>query len=50
LRITSALSDVFSSEVGEAEANHSRDPRRKNMGERSATSEPLNACYTRRAI
>ena len=31
LRLTLALREVFSSEMGEAEAPHSRDPRRKNL-------------------
>jgi len=32
LQLTSEFNEVFSSEMGEAEATHSRDPRRKNLG------------------
>ena len=44
--ITSEFNVVYFSEMGEAEATHSRDPRKINLGgETCMVSEPLNSCY-----
>jgi hypothetical protein len=37
LDITSEFNEVYFSEMGEAEANHSRDPRKINLGEQGKT-------------
>jgi len=37
LRITLGLNEVYFSEMGEAEATHSRDPRKINLGEQGKT-------------
>ena len=53
LYLTSEFNEVYFSEVGEAEATHSRDPRKINLGEErillgkiteGGRSEPLNSC------
>ena len=46
LNLTSEFNEVYFSEMGEAEATHSRDPRKINLGgETCKVSEPLNSCY-----
>ena len=46
--ITSEFNEVYFSEMGEAEATHSRDPRKINLGgETCKVSEPLNSCSIR---
>jgi len=45
LKLTSEFNEVYFSEMGEAEATHSRDPRKINLGgETCKVSEPLNSC------
>jgi len=53
VRITSEFNEVYFSEMSEAEATHSRDPRKINLGEErillgkiaeGGRSEPLNSC------
>jgi len=45
LNITLEFNEVYFSEMGEAEATHSRDPRKINLGgETCKVSEPLNSC------
>ena len=45
LKLTSEFNEVYFSEMGDAEATHSRDPRKINLGgETCKVSEPLNSC------
>ena len=45
LSSTSEFNEVYFSEMGEAEATHSRDPRKINLGgETCKTSELFNRC------
>ena len=45
LDLTSEFNEVYFSEMGEAEATHSRDPQKINLGgETCKVSEPLNSC------
>jgi len=37
LKLTSEFNEVYFSEMGEAEATHSRDPRKINLGEQGKT-------------